>query len=46
MKIFSGIEDHCRRGRRASPIGLGRVYGNDPIERIEGKPTRSNPNRK
>jgi len=29
-----------------SAIGLGKVYVNDPIERVEGKPLRHNPNRK
>jgi hypothetical protein len=27
-------------------LGLGKVYINDPIEKVEGKPTRHNPNRK
>ena len=34
------------RSSLASPIGLGKVYVNDPIERVEGKPSRHNPNRK
>jgi lysine 2,3-aminomutase len=41
-----GISDDRKGGTFTSAIGLGRVYVNDPIERIEGKPTRHNPNRK
>jgi lysine 2,3-aminomutase len=41
-----GISDDRKGGVITSPIGLGKVYINDPIERIEGKPTRHNPNRK
>ncbi len=41
-----GISDDRRGGVITSPIGLGKVYVNDPIERIEGKPMRHNPNRK
>lgn len=41
-----GISEDRKGGVITSPIGLGKVYVNDPIERIEGKPTRYNPNRK
>lgn len=41
-----GISEDKKGGIITSPIGLGKVYVNDPIERIEGKPTRHNPNRK
>ena len=41
-----GISEDKRGGILTSALGLGRVYVNDPIERIEGKPTRHNPNRK
>jgi lysine 2,3-aminomutase len=41
-----GISDDRKGGVITSPIGLGRIYVNDPIERIEGKPLRYNPNRK
>ena len=41
-----GISADRKGGVITSPIGLGKVYVNDPIERIEGKPTRHNPNRK
>ena len=41
-----GISDDRKGGVITSPIGLGKVYVNDPIERIEGKPIRHNPNRK
>jgi len=41
-----GISEDRKGGTFTSAIGLGRVYVNDPIERIEGKPTRHNPNRK
>ena len=41
-----GISDERRGGVITSAIGLGKVYINDPIERIEGKPARHNPNRK
>jgi lysine 2,3-aminomutase len=40
------ISEDRRGGVFTSPIGLGKVYVNDPIERIEGKPVRHNPNRK
>jgi len=41
-----GIQEGRKGGVITSPIGLGRVYVNDPIEKVEGKPTRYNPNRK
>lgn len=41
-----GISDDRRGGVITSPIGLGKVYVNDPIEKVEGKPVRHNPNRK
>ena len=41
-----GISEDKRGGIVTSPIGLGKVYVNDPIERVEGKPSRHNPNRK
>ena len=41
-----GISEDRKGGILTSAIGLGKVYVNDPIERIEGKPTRHNPNRK
>jgi lysine 2,3-aminomutase len=41
-----GISEEKKGGVLTSPIGLGKVYINDPIEKIEGKPTRYNPNRK
>lgn len=40
------ISEDKRGGIITSAIGLGKVYINDPIERIEGKPKRHNPNRK
>ncbi len=41
-----GISEDRKGGVITSAIGLGKVYINDPIERIEGKPVRHNPNRK
>jgi len=41
-----GISEDKKGGTFTSAIGLGKVYVNDPIERIEGKPIRHNPNRK
>jgi lysine 2,3-aminomutase len=41
-----GISEDKRGGTLTSAIGLGRVCINDPIEKIEGKPIRHNPNRK
>ena len=41
-----GISEDKKGGTFTSAIGLGKVYVNDPIERIEGKPMRHNPNRK
>ncbi|MDD4856996.1 MAG: KamA family radical SAM protein [Candidatus Krumholzibacteria bacterium] len=41
-----GISEDRNGGTFTSAIGLGKVYVNDPIEKIEGKPARHNPNRK
>ncbi len=41
-----GISEDKKGGTLTSAIGLGRVFVNDPIERVEGKPIRYNPNRK
>ena len=41
-----GISEDRRGGVLTSAIGLGRVYVNDPIDKVEGKPLRHNPNRK
>lgn len=41
-----GISEDKKGGTFTSAIGLGKVYVNDPIERVEGKPSRHNPNRK
>jgi lysine 2,3-aminomutase len=41
-----GISEDKKGGTLTSAIGLGKVYVNDPIERVEGKPLRYNPNRK
>lgn len=41
-----GISEERKGGTFTSAIGLGKVYVNDPIERVEGKPSRHNPNRK
>jgi lysine 2,3-aminomutase len=41
-----GISEDRKGGTFTSAIGLGKVYVNDPIERVEGKPSRHNPNRK
>jgi lysine 2,3-aminomutase len=41
-----GISEERKGGTLTSAIGLGRVYVNDPIEKVEGKPLRHNPNRK
>ena len=41
-----GISEDRKGGVITSPIGLGKVYVNDPIEKVAGKPTRHNPNRK
>jgi lysine 2,3-aminomutase len=40
-----GISEDRKGGTLTSAIGLGKVYVNDPIEKVEGKPTRHNPNR-
>jgi lysine 2,3-aminomutase len=41
-----GISEEKKGGTLTSAIGLGKVFVNDPIERIEGKPARHNQNRK
>ena len=41
-----GISEDRKGGVITSPIGLGKVYVNDPIEKVEGRPIRYNPNRK
>jgi lysine 2,3-aminomutase len=41
-----GISEEKKGGTFTSAIGLGKVYVNDPIERIEGKPSRNRQNRK
>ena len=41
-----GISEDKRGGILTSAIGLGKVYVNDPIEKIEGKPKRNYSNRK
>ncbi len=46
LGFSEGISEDKRGGVLTSAIGLGKVYVNDPIERIEGKPVRHNPNRK
>lgn len=46
LGFSDGISEDKRGGTLTSPIGLGKVYINDPIEKIEGKPIRHNPNRK
>jgi hypothetical protein len=39
-----GISEYKKGGILTSPVGLGKVYLNDPIEKIEGKPKRHNRN--
>lgn len=46
LGFSEGISDDKKGGTLTSAIGLGKVYVNDPIERIEGKPIKYNPNRK
>jgi lysine 2,3-aminomutase len=46
LGFSEGISEDKKGGTITSAIGLGKVYVNDPIERIEGKPIRHNPNRK
>ena len=46
LGFSDGISEDRKGGTLTSAIGLGRVYVNDPIERVEGKPIRHNPNRK
>ncbi len=41
-----GISEDRKGGTFTSAIGLGKVYVNDPIERVAGKPVRYNPNRR
>ena len=46
LGFSEGISEARKGGVITSAIGLGKVYINDPIERVEGKPVRHNPNRK
>ncbi len=46
LGFSDGISDDKKGGTLTSAIGLGKVYVNDPIERVEGKPVKYNPNRK
>jgi lysine 2,3-aminomutase len=46
LGFSDGISEERKGGTFTSPIGLGKVYVNDPIEKVEGKPIRYNPNRK
>jgi lysine 2,3-aminomutase len=46
LGFSEGISEDKKGGVITSAIGLGRVFINDPIEKIEGKPVRHNPNRK
>ncbi|MBN1188697.1 MAG: KamA family radical SAM protein [Dehalococcoidales bacterium] len=46
LGFSEGISEDKKGGIISSPIGLGRVYINDPIEKIEGKPRRNSSNRK
>jgi len=41
LGFSDGISEEKKGGTLASPIGLGKVYVNDPIERIEGKRKRN-----
>jgi lysine 2,3-aminomutase len=45
LGFSEGISEDRKGGTLTSAIGLGKVYINDPIEKVEGKPTRHNPNR-
>lgn len=45
LGFSDGISEDKKGGIITSPIGLGKVFINDPIERIEGNPSRHNPNR-
>jgi len=46
LGFSDGISEDRKGGILTSAIGLGKVYVNDPIERVEGMPIRHNPNRK
>jgi hypothetical protein len=46
LGFSDGISEDRKGGIIISAIGLGKVYISDPIEKIEGKPIRHNPNRK
>jgi len=46
LGFSDGISEDRKGGTFTSAIGLGKVYVNDPIERVAGKPVRYNPNRK
>ena len=41
LGFSEGISEDKKGGTFTSPIGLGKVYVNDPIERIEGKEKRN-----
>lgn len=41
LGFSDGISEERKGGTFTSPIGLGKVYVNDPIERIEGKKHRA-----
>lgn len=46
LGFSDGISEDKKGGILTSAIGLGKVFVNDPIERVAGKPTRHNPNRR
>ncbi|MBU2520928.1 MAG: hypothetical protein KKD50_01725, partial [Proteobacteria bacterium] len=41
LSFSDGISEEKKGGTFTSPIGLGKVYVNDPIEKIEGKKRRN-----
>ncbi len=41
LGFSDGISEEKKGGTFTSPIGLGKVYVNDPIEKIEGKKSRN-----
>ncbi len=40
-RYSDGISEDKKGGTVTSAIGLGKVYVNDPIERVEGKKTKN-----
>src|SRR4030043_171758 len=44
LGFSDGISEDRKGGILTSAIGLGKVYVNDPIEKVEGKPKRRHPN--